>query len=410
MRGIRRALAEARNRKVTIAFFLFASLSDALILVYVVRHPGEFRFPLELLTILTVLWCCSVAEFVIKGLRPFILCHTLRALLVVLVLSSLSDRSAFLNLLVLLPFVLDTTLYLRTAPAALVSGGTILLKLTQDLLGGGEGTRVPVFQIVADAAVLAGAALSGLFMTRYREELVRISRREEELVGALTHLEHANAAFQNYAERVETLSEDKERHRITREIHDVIGYALTNIGMLLQAAKAVARTDSGRVDELLDAARDQAKTALQESRGILYKLRARTAGELYGHGAIHRLARSLQMATGIEVEVSFGNVPRSLGVDLDGALFRFVQEGITNAIKHGMARRISISYWMTDREVQVRVLDDGGGAAGPVEGIGFAGMKERFAAFGGRVEAQNVVDGFLLGVYIPLEALGNADT
>ena len=253
-------------------------------------------------------------------------------------------------------------------------------------------------------------AAVGALLTIFREMVVRLSEREEQLELSLVSLEQANRSYQDYAEKVEHLSEDKERNRITREIHDTIGYALTNIGMLLQAGKAVARKDPDRLHELLDSAREQVKTALQESRNILHKLRAppRTQA-LYGLDSVQRLARSLTEATGIEVDVSFGNIQSGFGPRVDSAVFRLVQEGITNAIKHGLARKIRISYWLTRDELRVRISDDGVGSPEVAEGIGFAGMRERFAALGGRIEAANAVDGFVLTAHVPIGAIEHED-
>jgi signal transduction histidine kinase len=253
------------------------------------------------------------------------------------------------------------------------------------------------------------ASALAIMMTWYREMVVRLSERSERLGLSLLSLEAANRSYQEYAERVERLSEDKERNRITREIHDTIGYALTNIGMMLQACKAIARKDFERLEELLDLAREQAKTALQESRNILYKLRVTPREAHYGLAAVQRLARSLRDATGLDVDVSFGNITEGFGPGVDSAVFRLVQEGITNAIKHGTARQIRISYWLTPEGLTVRIWDDGEGSAEVGEGIGLAGMRERFAAFGGSVEAGNALNGFALSGFIPAAVLGHED-
>ena len=356
-------------------------------------------------------WACSAVSLATKTIPRFAVVHALRAIFIVSSLFSFAERPLAVGLLLSAPFVLDSTLHLGTKGVLAIAAAAMAVLLVATV-GGHDGA--PSGRVLLDAVtgvlVVGGTAAVGMLLRRYREMMIAMSAREEQLELSLISLEQANRSYQEYAEKVEHQSEDKERNRITREIHDTIGYALTNIGMLLQAGKAIAAKDSDRLNELLDAAREQANAALQESRNILYKLRAARPAGIQGLASVHRLARSLQEATGIEVEVSFGNAPWSFGSSVDSAIFRLVEEGITNAIKHGMARRIRISYWLTSDELQVRIWNDGRGSATVAEGIGIQGMRERFAGFGGRIEASNVADGFVLAAYVPAEAVEREDS
>jgi signal transduction histidine kinase len=355
-------------------------------------------------------WACSAVSLATKTIPRFAVAHALRAVFLVSSLFAFAERPLAVGLLLSAPFVLDSTLHLGSKGVLAIAAAAMAVLLVATVGGHGGAPSGRVFlDAVTGVLVLGGTAAVGMLMRRYRGMMVAMSTREEQLELSLLSLEQANRSYQEYAEKVEHQSEDKERNRITREIHDTIGYALTNIGMLLQAGKAIAAKDSDRLNELLDAAREQANAALQESRNILYKLRAARPADIQGLASVHRLARSLQEATGIEVEVSFGNAPWSFGPSVDSAIFRLVEEGITNAIKHGMARRIRISYWLTGDELQVRIWNDGRGSAAVAEGIGIKGMRERFAGFGGRIEASNVADGFVLAAYVPVEAVERED-
>ena len=257
--------------------------------------------------------------------------------------------------------------------------------------------------------MLAAIALPVALMARYRQAVVEKSQRIRELDLSIRSLESTNRSYQEYAENIESRSEENERNRISREIHDTLGYALTNVGMLIQAAKRMSVVDPQKLGQLLDDARAQVNSALQESRKILHSLRAFKRSPMRGLSAIARLVRNLREATGLDVEVSFANAPQSFGEEIDTALFRFIQEGITNAIRHGNADSIRISFWLGDDGLQARVWDNGIVSDPLTEGIGMQGMRERFAAFGGRFEAGSVADGFVLSVYIPIEGLPHED-
>jgi signal transduction histidine kinase len=400
-----------KKHPLPLGFAAIGSAFSALVVTGIGCGFWQVVFPYEIYVLIGLAWACSVASLIVETAPRFVVAHMLRAVFLVGSLFSFAEWHMAIGLLLAIPFVLDTTLYLRTRSVLVISSCTIAIIFLAYVTGQRQGGTVTMLLEVVSSILLLGVTTAlGTLMTRYREAMVAMSAREEQLELSLISLEQANRSYQEYAEKVEQLSEDKERNRITREMHDTIGYALTNIGMLLQAGKAIADKNPERLHELLDAAREQSNAALQESRNILYKLRSPRSTGIQGLQSVHRLARSLQEATGIEVEVSFGNVPWSFGSSIDSAIFRLVQEGITNAIKHGMARRIRITYWLTKDELQVRIWNDGMSPDTVAEGIGIKGMRERFAGFDGSIEASSAPDGFVLTARVPLEALELEDS
>ena len=116
------------------------------------------------------------------------------------------------------------------------------------------------------------------------------------------------------------------------------------------------------------------------------------------------LARSFQTATGVEVRISYGNAPFSLGREVDATIYRLIQQGLTNAFRHGAASEVRVNLWLADTEVRVNISDNGRGSGDVKEGIGLGGMRERLASLGGRIETRSRADGFDLSAFIPREA------
>lgn len=387
------------RRALSLAYFFVSCLGHGAALLLVAREQYALTYPAEVAVLVALCWTTSLVSLLLNDFVPFFFVHLLRLAFLICACFLLGSGPTYVPTLVAVPFVLESMLYVElklaiTFSVAAIAGGTLGRFDEQSL------TQVCLLLIVA---ILAG------LVTIYRQQLVAGAQRIRELKLSLISLESANRAYQDYAEKIESDSQETERNRITREIHDTIGYALTNISMLLQAAQKVAPVDVERGVSLLDDAREQTNSALQESRKILHKLRSVRKPVSEGLPAIAHLARSLQEATGIDVQVAFGNVARGFGDTVDKAVFRLVQEGITNAIRHGNATKIRIGFWITESELQVRVWDNGSGSDNPVEGIGLAGMRERFSAFGGRVEAGRDVDGFALCAYIPIGELMHED-
>ena len=234
--------------------------------------------------------------------------------------------------------------------------------------------------------------------------MVELTARVRSLDSTIGRLARANREFQAYAGTVKSESAAEERSRITRELHDTVGYALTNVIVMMDAVKARACEEPESLDSLLDDVRAQSELALNDTRQILHLLRSVEQFERKGIDAIFQLTRAFEEAMGLSVELHVGNLPPTLGPRIDSVLFRLVQEGLTNAFRHGNASRVRITMWQADAEIRVAVWDNGSGlpADGTVQdGIGMSGMRERFAELGGTITARNVADGFQLAGTIP---------
>jgi len=227
------------------------------------------------------------------------------------------------------------------------------------------------------------------------EELMRIDR-------TVRALSEANLDFQDLATRVQRETEEEERRRITREVHDIVGYTLTNIQMMMEAATDLARRDGAGLEELLLKSRDQAQRGLLETRRAMRNFRAVTPGKSGGLGRVSEVVRIFEKATKVAVILHLGNAPESFGAVIDDVVYRMVQESLTNALRHGSATQITVNFWVIDGALRLSITDNGAGSGEVVPGIGLAGMAERIAHVGGSMKAENAPFGFVVSGEIPL--------
>ncbi|GAA0248770.1 sensor histidine kinase [Cryptosporangium japonicum] len=177
--------------------------------------------------------------------------------------------------------------------------------------------------------------------------------------------------------QAEELATTRERNRVARDIHDGLGHHLTVLQMQVRAGRALLPSDSARADAVLGQAEEQAREALGEVRRSVAALREPRVP------LAARLAR-----LGAEVDVD--GVARSLPPDVEEALFRAAQEGLTNARKHARASSVSVVLGYRDGEVRLSVRDDGvGGAGRGPGGFGLVGLTERMAALGGTLTLES---------------------
>lgn len=224
----------------------------------------------------------------------------------------------------------------------------------------------------------------------------------ERLDSAILQLTSANLGYQNYASVIEEESIIKERNRVSREVHDTVGYAMTNLIMMMEAASDLAPKDDAQLQELLTQAKTQAQNSLTEVRSALRRLRTIEFQKEKGILSIQKLVGVFQQATKVTVTVDYGNMPFSLGTEIDYVIYRTIQEGLTNAFRHGKAPRVIIRFWCVDNELKIVIRDNGVGASEIKEGIGLVGMRERIGRLGGTITARTVFDGFELLASIPI--------
>lgn len=185
-----------------------------------------------------------------------------------------------------------------------------------------------------------------------------------------------------------------ERLRITRELHDVLGHALSVMVVQAGAAGRLLDTDDrGRAREAVAEIERTGRQSMTEMRHLLGILRD---GEPGPAASPRRPSPSLEDVdalvarvgeAGLDATVTVRGSRGTVAAGVDLAAYRIVQEALTNCLKHSGATHASVLVDYRTREVEVEVVDDGRGASAveeeSVTGHGVAGMHERVAMYGG---------------------------
>jgi signal transduction histidine kinase len=207
------------------------------------------------------------------------------------------------------------------------------------------------------------------------------------------------------SQRIFSLQNDsaqKERNRLSKEIHDITGYVFINLIMMLQAAQAILHRDISKADKLIGDARDHAERGINEIRHLLQNIRAYTPLYLSLQNELYNLGVSFQKATDVEIEIEYGNWPQTISEKLDSFFISFMQESLTNALKHGHAKQISILCWTQGKWISMSVTDNGSGTIFPInKGIGITGMEDLASQHGGNITIKSN-GGFKITASVPL--------
>ena len=202
---------------------------------------------------------------------------------------------------------------------------------------------------------------------------------------------------------------DEERLRIAREVHDTVAHAIAVINVQAGVTAHVLDKRPDRAREALSAIEQTSSRALQEMRALLGVLRDDDGRVPYpGLAQLDELAARARDA-GLEVDLEAAPAPPVSGA-VDRAVYRILQESITNVIRHAGPTRVTIALDYGTDAVEVRVRNEGGPTAPPATvgtGRGILGMRERCRLLGGELDAGPLPDGgFAVTARLPLVRLG----
>ena len=262
--------------------------------------------------------------------------------------------------------------------------------INQDLFSHLFGIPVQAF-----SALMAGVA--AFFVIRFlRAFQVETDRQINSLQeGRLRESEQRETLKSELYKRI-VAAQESERQRIARELHDETGQALTAIGMGLRSLEADVQS-SGRDSTRQNLHQLESLTAhsLDELQRLIADLRPSHLDDLGISSALRWYAGNVQERTKMDVKVvTRGNEP-TIPSPVKTALFRIIQEALTNVIKHAHATKVRIFLTYSPQEIHARVVDDGQGFnIGTVESSGriswgLKGMEERASLLGGRLKVNS---------------------
>lgn len=190
--------------------------------------------------------------------------------------------------------------------------------------------------------------------------------------------------IRQYAEQVERLTLQEERSRVAAELHDAIGHAHVSLVMGLETVQSALAQDPLQAQQRLASLLEHARASFGSIRSHIHGMAPAEGEDLVV--ALRRLTEQLQENTGIAGTFETQGERVAAPASHQLLLIRCAQEAMTNAVKHGHARRVDCQLTYTRDEVAVLVRDDGRGSEQLEPGFGLSSMRERLQAYGGSLD------------------------
>ena len=259
-----------------------------------------------------------------------------------------------------------------------------------------------VESLMATLNILLFVLYMVLLFTSQKQENARIRRLNEQL-------NQANTRLREYTFELERMTEVRERNRLAREIHDTLGHTLTGIIMGADAAAAMLDTAPEAARKGLGTIASTAREGLDDVRRSIKALRPDALEQHSLEEALEKLIHNFHLTTSADIRFRQDAGPLRFARDEEDTFYRIIQEGMTNAVRHGHATEIEIQITRQEDLVTLHLRDNGLGCDDPEEGFGLAHMRERLGLLGGsltygnrNIDSDDEHRGFFIAASLPI--------
>ena len=218
---------------------------------------------------------------------------------------------------------------------------------------------------------------------------------------ANTELKRTNEELEKSLMDNARLAEIRERNRIAREIHDTLGHTLTGLAAGIDACIALAGDDKPALRNQLDLLSKVSRNGIKDIRMSVSSLRPDAPERLNLKNAIEELVENTKRVAGVNIKLDCDIINLKFDEDEEMAIYRIVQESLTNAIRHGKAKNIDVSIKKNYGSISLLICDDGIGCEKIEAGFGLRHIRERVNMLKGQVNFSSE-EGFKVEAMIPI--------
>ncbi len=224
----------------------------------------------------------------------------------------------------------------------------------------------------------------------------------DEIRHSQKQLQQANLELEEYAQSISELTTLQERNRISREIHDSVGHALSTAMIQLSAMEQIAKREQSSLESMAGTLREFIKSSYHEVRTVISDLKDfehENSQILY---RLNELVSNFSKLSGVKTQLTVSKERFALSSKQSTVIYRVVQEGLSNALRHGYASKVLIFLTFENQVVRLLIKDNGKGCASVNKGVGLLSMGERIEELNGRFSYNTSPnEGFILTVTIP---------
>jgi len=260
----------------------------------------------------------------------------------------------------------------------------------------------PTFTAEGDIFFFISLVLSLSFLKEEKNKKKDAQKLYDRLRVSEDKLKEAVESLEQYSSTIEELTLLRERTRISRELHDSAGHALSTISLQIRAIKTLTGEDPKKAKEMLEDIAFFTNNSLENVRRAVRELRPIEFDAFEGIFAIEELVKNFSKLTGIETRMILSKNRFPVTSEQSHQLYQIVKECLSNSMRHGKAKQITISIQFLEDSMYAQIKDNGAGCSIPTEGMGLKGIRERVLSLDGEVQVYTGEGkGFEVAVTLP---------
>ena len=232
------------------------------------------------------------------------------------------------------------------------------------------------------------------------KEYIRLNNMLNEKVE---ELKIANEKLELYSKESVKMAKMKERNRLAREIHDILGHSLTNITVGIEACIDLLDYDTETAKEQMRKIKEISRRGLLDVRRSVRQLKADSIEKYELVPAIYQLIDEIKSFSDTKIDLVIEGQILKLQDDEEQTIYRVIQESITNSLRHGNADMIKITMSFQYHELKLVIEDNGIGTSEVHKDFGLTHMEERVNMLGGKISFHSELNkGFRTEVILPV--------
>lgn len=244
--------------------------------------------------------------------------------------------------------------------------------------------------------------LLGIYLKEEETKKIKAQNLYDRLRISEEELEVVNKELEMYSNTVEELTLLRERTRVSRELHDSIGHSLSTLCIQLKAIKTLIHNKPEIAEKMLEANIKYTEDSLENVRRTVRELKPIEFEAYEGIFTIEEMIKNFSKLTGINVKLILSKEKWKLTSDQSHHLYRIIQESLSNALRHGKAKNVSISIQFLKDKLYTHIKDDGKGCSDLKPSFGLKGIKERITSMKGTIEFYTELEkGFEMTIALP---------
>ncbi|HHQ5569174.1 TPA: sensor histidine kinase, partial [Clostridioides difficile] len=376
-------------REKLVAFIRYLSLF--ILVVSYLKNVENTLYPVITMIILFLIIINNqVRFFSLSNENKFILISYFLELILIFILCNYTKT---FNSIYFVPLILDISFLIKEKYKYILFSfviiSSLIISLDKNIYLALESSSILLI-ITVLSIYIENENLSKLYSQNLYDKL-RISKDE---------LKKVNADLETYASSIEELAILKERNRISREIHDSVGHSLSTTIIQLNAIEKLLK-DKPLIYDLVHELREFVTESFQDVRRAISELKPVEYENYQSLFKIKELVKSFIKLTNINVKLTISKNTWNLSRNQSIALYRLIQESLSNSSRHGKATEIRIFITFNTSNLIITISDNGIGCGNIKKGNGLNSINERIYELNGKVEFDNSNNGFTIRASFP---------